>query len=95
MLGGHAFVLRYFDPSGDDRLLVVNLGREMRFTPAPQPLLAPASEWGWSLLWSSEDPRYGGNGAADPEDADGRWHLSGECTMLLRPAGPSDSAAVG
>ncbi|HEX6925297.1 MAG TPA: malto-oligosyltrehalose trehalohydrolase [Longimicrobiaceae bacterium] len=89
VLGGSAFLLRYFGPLHDHRLLVVNLGREMRFSPAPEPLLAPPNEAGWKLIWSSEDERYGGGGAVEPEQEDGRWHLPAECAMLLAPASRS------
>ena len=45
---------------GDDRLLVVNLGHALHLNPAPEPLLAPPEGMGWAILWSTEDPRYGG-----------------------------------
>ncbi len=35
VLGREAFVLRFFRGGADDRLLVVNLGRDLRFDPAP------------------------------------------------------------
>ena len=82
VLGANAFVLRYFGDGGD-RLLLVNPGREMNFSPAPEPLLAPPSARGWTLRWSSEDPAYGGGGARAPEQDDGRWHLPAECAVLL------------
>lgn len=82
VLGANAFLLRYFGDR-EDRLLLVNPGREMNFSPAPEPLLAPGSSRGWTLRWSSEDPVYGGAGAPAPEQADGRWHLPAECAMLL------------
>lgn len=86
VLGAEAFVLRYTDDAGDDRLLIVNLGRELHFSPAPQPLLAPPLNRRWGVLWSSEDPRYGGGGAPPPEGDDGEWHLTAECAMLLAPS---------
>lgn len=87
VLGGSAFLLRYLDASSGDRLLLVNLGRELNYAPAPEPLLAPPGRSGWQLVWSSEDPGYGGCGAPPPEDGEGRWHLPAECTMLLAPEG--------
>ena len=40
---------------GDDRLLIVNLGRDLRFAPAPEPLLAPPRRTrAGQLAWSSE-----------------------------------------
>jgi maltooligosyltrehalose trehalohydrolase len=84
-LGGDAFVLRYFGRAGDDRLLIVNLGRDLTFSPAPEPLLAPPAGARWEVIWSSEDPDYGGNGSPSPESADGRWWLAGEAATLLAP----------
>jgi maltooligosyltrehalose trehalohydrolase len=69
-----------------DRLLVINLGADLELTPAPEPLLAPPAGARWQVLWSSEDPRYGGAGAPPPEDADGGWRLPGQAAIALRPA---------
>jgi maltooligosyltrehalose trehalohydrolase len=86
VLSPDAFVLRFFGPENDDRLLLINLGRDLQLVPAPEPLLAPpASAW-WQVLWSSEDPAYGGVGAPAPEDEAGRWQAAGESAMLLAPA---------
>jgi len=42
VLGEDAFVLRYFGAtSDDDRLVIVNLGRDLHYFPSPEPLLAP------------------------------------------------------
>jgi len=96
-LGPAAFVLRYFagaeQGGDDDRLLVVNFGRDLPLTPAPEPLLAPP--WGkrWSLQWSSEDPRYGGGGTPAPDTEKEGWLLPGRCAMVLRPL-PAEEATV-
>lgn len=84
-LSEHAFVLRWFDDEHGDRLLVLNLDRELSLTPASEPLLAPPSQGGWTLTWSSEDPRYGGHGVASPISADGRgeWRVAGQSATLL------------
>jgi maltooligosyltrehalose trehalohydrolase len=83
VLGPTAFVLRYFVPEGEDRLLVVNLGRDLHLDPAPEPLLAPP-EAGlvWYPAWSSEDPKYGGNGTA-PLDTEDSWRVPGEAAVVL------------
>jgi maltooligosyltrehalose trehalohydrolase len=98
ILGGEAFVMRFFGGAADgqdDRLLLVNLGRELRFVPAPQPLLAPPAGHHWQLRWSSEDVRYGGLGHPDPEDEAGRWSVPGQAAVLLlpQPVRPGDDAA--
>lgn len=84
VLGQAAFVLRFFGDPGDDRLLIVNFGRDLRLDPAPEPLLAPPTEKVWELLWSSEDPHYGGDGTPllDTED---NWRIPGEAAIALIP----------
>jgi maltooligosyltrehalose trehalohydrolase len=83
VLSGHAFVLRWFDPQEGDRLLAVNLGVDVDFTRAPEPLLAPPPGRRWSLVWSSDAPRYGGEGAVSPL-RDAGWLLAGNSAALLR-----------
>jgi maltooligosyltrehalose trehalohydrolase len=84
VLGPAAFLLRYFAEGGDDRLLIVNLGRDLRLEPAPEPLLAPPEGKAWQVAWSSEDPRYGGCGTPPPE-TEGGWRIPGEATLVLVP----------
>jgi maltooligosyltrehalose trehalohydrolase len=84
VLGSEAFVLRFFGEDGDDRLLVVNLGRDLPMDPAPEPLLAPPQDRAWAILWSSEDPRYGGGGTAPLEDEE-HWHMPGHAALVLQP----------
>jgi maltooligosyltrehalose trehalohydrolase len=99
VLGPDAFVLRFFGEHGDDRLLLVNLGRALHLDPAPEPLLAPPTPEGWRIVWSSQNPVYGGIGSLAPEAAfddrtvPGRslarpfenWRLQGETALLLAP----------
>ena len=84
VLGPEAFVLRFFGAQSDDRLLVVNLGSDLHLNPAPEPLLAPPEGLDWTVLWSSEDPRYGGDGVTPLED-EANWHLPGHTATVLRP----------
>ncbi|HKG12427.1 MAG TPA: DUF3459 domain-containing protein, partial [Pyrinomonadaceae bacterium] len=84
VLGSEAFVLRFFGHEGDDRLLVVNLGPDLKLNPAPEPLLAPPARKVWETLWSSEDYAYGGTGAPPPETKNG-WHIPGRAAFALRP----------
>ncbi|HLH04631.1 MAG TPA: malto-oligosyltrehalose trehalohydrolase [Bryobacteraceae bacterium] len=86
VLSNSAFVLRYFTSDyANDRLLVVNLGVDLDFNPAPEPLLAPPADKRWAVLWSSEDIRYGGSGTA-PLDSDENWKIPGRSAVLLYPA---------
>jgi maltooligosyltrehalose trehalohydrolase len=84
-LSEHAFVLRWFDDEHGDRLLVINLDQELPLMPPSEPLLAPSFGATWQLLWSSEDPRYGGHGVTMPvgEDGHGAWRLPAQCAVLL------------
>jgi maltooligosyltrehalose trehalohydrolase len=82
VLGAEAFVLRWFGGTEGDRLLVVNLGRDLLLDPAPEPLLAPPEDRHWAVYWSSEDPRYGGLGTL-PLDTEENWRLPGQATVLL------------
>jgi maltooligosyltrehalose trehalohydrolase len=84
VLGHEAFVLRFFGENAGDRLLLVNLGRDLPLEIVPVPLLAPLTGLRWEVLWSSEDPRYGGSGAPPPEDEEGRWRLAGQSAVVLR-----------
>ncbi|MEO6568584.1 MAG: malto-oligosyltrehalose trehalohydrolase [Opitutaceae bacterium] len=85
VLDEHAFVLRFFSAAGEDRLLLVNFGSDLRLAPAPEPLLAPPEGRGWSVSWSSEAPEYGGGGTPPIETTAG-WQLPGRSAILLRPA---------
>jgi len=92
VLGPEAFLLRFFSKDFcDDRLLIVNLGVELRLPSAPFPLLAPPPATQWSIQWSSEDPRYGGNGTP-PLDSDLGWIIPAQAAVLLRPI-PADRSA--
>jgi maltooligosyltrehalose trehalohydrolase len=82
VLGEHAFIWRWFDTDGLDRLLLINLGEEVDRRAFAEPLLAPPQERSWSLHWSSEDPLYGGLGAVDPVLPAG-WFLQAESASLL------------
>ncbi len=90
VLAPACFVARFFGVGGDDRLLLVNLGRDLHPEPAPEPLLAPPAKRAWTLLWSSESVAYGGAGQPAVE-ADGHWHIPGNATVVLRP-GPLEGS---
>jgi len=86
VLTPHAFVIRYFGDDAGYRLLLVNLGRDLHLSPAPEPLLAPPADRRWTLCWSSEDCRYGGNGTPLVESEDGAWSIPGESAVVMKPA---------
>jgi maltooligosyltrehalose trehalohydrolase len=85
VLTNEAWLLRYIEKEGDDRLLIVNLGIDMSLTFIAEPLLAPPVARSWRLLWSSEDPSYGGGGAPLPTEQ-GMWGVPGRSALLLAAA---------
>ena len=83
VLSPHAFVIRYFEETGHDRLVVINLGADLHFVPAPEPLLAPPPHGYWALLWSSDHPQYEGPGIINPLTDEG-WHIPAESATVFR-----------
>jgi maltooligosyltrehalose trehalohydrolase len=63
----------------------VNLGRDLHLDPAPEPLLAPPEGCKWRVLFSTEDPRYGGCGTT-PLDTEENWRITGHAAVALAPA---------
>jgi maltooligosyltrehalose trehalohydrolase len=84
VLGPDALCLRFVAPDGADRLLLVSLGRDLDLTSAAEPLVAAPGGAGWTVAWSSEDPRYGGGGTPALDDARG-LRLPGQAALLLAP----------
>jgi maltooligosyltrehalose trehalohydrolase len=84
VLSAHAFMLRFFGGDDGDRVLIVNLGSDLNRPSIAEPLLAPPVDREWSVIWSSEDPRYGGTGMPDlwPK---GCWHIPAESAVVLAP----------
>jgi maltooligosyltrehalose trehalohydrolase len=91
VLASDAFVLRYLLDGADDRLLIVNLGRQVGRASIAEPLIAPPRGCDWEIEWSSEEPIYGGFGTPDlwPED---RWCLPSESAIVLRAVSARDPA---
>ncbi len=84
VLAGEALALRCFGDNGDDRLMLLNLGRDLQLMPAPEPLLAPPSGAEWTLLWSSEDVKYGGCGTMEI-GVGPKWRIPGHAAVVLKP----------
>lgn len=100
VLAPQAWALRYFGEGGDDRLLVVNVGRTHHLDVVPEPLLAPPVGRRWRTAWTSEHPDYGGLGGVDVEASElprapeqrpdlrwprENWRLLGGCAWVLAP----------
>jgi maltooligosyltrehalose trehalohydrolase len=84
VLAGEAFLLRFFGEQEDDRLLLINFGIDLHLDPAPEPLLAPPAGCEWAILWSSENPKYGGTGTA-LLDTQENWRIPGHAAVVLKP----------
>ena len=89
VIGPEAFVLRFFDGGGLERLLIVNLGLELTYGSIAEPLLAPLAGYGWRLVWSSEEPRFGGAGTPEVA-AEDHWLVPGHSAVVLEPWPRSD-----
>jgi maltooligosyltrehalose trehalohydrolase len=87
-----AFVIRFFGDDGDDRLLLVNLGRRLHFDPAAEPLLAPPLDRAWRTAFSTESPAYGGWGTPAFETDDDGWWIPAESAALLTSIHDTTSA---
>ena len=81
VLATEVLMLRFFGERAD-LLLILNLGCDIDFSPAPEPLLAPPSGFQWTTYLNTEAVKYGGSGAA-PLNADSVLHLAGESAVLL------------
>jgi maltooligosyltrehalose trehalohydrolase len=92
VLDRESFALRFFSAEGDDRLLLVVLGRDLERASIAEPLLAPPEGRRWELAWSSEHPRYGGSGTPEIEH-DGGWLVVGHSTVLLAAVPREESDA--
>jgi len=80
--GPEAFILRWFDEAGEDRLGLFNLGLDLEFYPLSEPLLAPPPDRCWNILWSSEDPRYGGMGTSPFDEK--AWRFPGSAAVIFK-----------
>lgn len=85
LISTDVFLLRFFSHMpDDDRLLIINFGRDIELSPIPEPLLAPHAGKEWVMAWSSEAPQYGGHGSAAPFTHAG-WVLPALSATLLTP----------
>lgn len=80
VLAAEVLLLR-FEHEEAVRLLVCNLGRDLLPQPLSEPLAAPPENGQWRLLWSSEDPRYGGSGSGQFDSRS--WRLPGHAALVL------------
>lgn len=89
VLGVTGFLLRFF-LGEQQRLLLINLGRELHLAPAPEPMLAPPEGERWEVLWTSERVEYGGSGTPKLE-TEKFWRIQGHAAVVLMPVPNGDS----
>ncbi|WP_306916200.1 malto-oligosyltrehalose trehalohydrolase [Rhizobium mesoamericanum] len=97
VISDSAFLLRYRAPAVDDeRLLIVNIGNDLPIDSLADPLFAPPAQTEWQVIWSSEDPAYGGSGRR-PYDFGKRWVLNADIALVLAPVlcRPRERLSVG
>ena len=97
-LSPSALVLRYRadeaeGPEGGrdgERLVLLNLGPELELSPCPEPLLAPLPGRTWRPILSSEEVKFGGDGACTTEflRIDDTWRVPGQTALVLTSAPP-------
>jgi maltooligosyltrehalose trehalohydrolase len=98
LIGSGAFVLRFSQDDGADRLLIVNLGRDLHLERVADPLLAPPAGCAWHMAFSTEDPAYGGMGIAPIKAPDEGWRIAGESASVLIPqraGSKTDAESIG
>jgi maltooligosyltrehalose trehalohydrolase len=93
VLAEAALVLRFFG-DGTDRLLLVNFGPDLLWAPAPEPLLAPPRQQEWMMIFSTNDPQYGGVGTPEVR-LDQGWRIPAEAALVFasEPLGATDDRA--
>ena len=84
VLGTSGFLLRYFLGDHQQRLLLINLGRELHLAPVPEPMLAPPLGCDWEIVWTSEKLEFGGSGTPKL-DTEKFWRLQGNAAVVLAP----------
>lgn len=85
VLGEECLALRWLAGADRERLLIVNLGRDLHLDPAPDPLLAPPHGFErWTIHWTSEAPLYGGSGTPEA-DTEENWKIAGHSAIVLKP----------
>jgi len=81
VLSDDAFVIRY-KGEDSDRLVVINLGKDLDFSPCPLPLLAPLTKTTWECVWSTDDVRYGGRGITKAFEGN-CWYIPGRGAQVF------------
>jgi len=82
VLAPDSLAIRLTGTDGGQRLLLLNLGRDLSFEPAPEPLMAPVAGHAWIVKWSSEEARYGGQGCLARQTETG-WLIPGNSATLF------------
>ncbi len=82
VLGNECFVIRFFCKTHEDRLLLINFGKQLQLRSMSEPLLAPPLNTKWKRVWYSDDPSYGGDGIL-PMIQNSVWTIPGQSAMFI------------
>ncbi len=93
VLDTYSFLIRFFGKDGNDRLLLINLGRDLDYSPLAEPLIAPSKKGFWELIWSSDDPCYGGPGVLNPFQEKG-MKLPAQSAILLKSVSEEEKPLI-
>jgi maltooligosyltrehalose trehalohydrolase len=84
-------LLRYFGDGDADWLVVLNAGPDRDVAAVSEPLIAPPAQRSWTPLFSSEHPRYGGQGRM--AWVPGHWPAPGHSLLVLQATTKEDAPA--
>jgi maltooligosyltrehalose trehalohydrolase len=79
-----AFVVRFATGTGHDRLLAVSLRTSFDAGVLADPLVAPLEGKSWRVVFTTDEPKYGGLGRA-PVTGDGHIPILGGSAVVLAP----------
>ena len=82
VIGPEAFLLRWVGEAAEERLLLCNLGSDLSLGSIAEPLAAPPAGRQWRVLFTTEDPKWGGCGTPEVETPEG-WHVQGHAAVVL------------
>lgn len=82
VLGEECFVIRFFCKKHEDRLLIINFGKQLKLQSMSEPLLSPPHNMKWKRVWYSDDPSYGGDGTL-PFVQNSVWTVPGQSVMFI------------
>ena len=91
VIGPECFVVRWHSSDHNDRLMLINLGRDYGWPAASEPIVAAPPGKRWQLIFSSDASSYGGSGTAVLNTR--HWNIPGHAAIVLGPADLEEEAS--